>query len=896
VRTVSDRVLTVTPGAVLDAVSRAVVATDPSGVIVGWNRAAEQLYGWAADEVLGRNVVDVLVPEESAGAAGEILEQVRLGAEWSGEFSTRHKDGRLRGVSVVDRAVLDDDGRVVAVVGESEDVSARHRLESELRASRDELRLALAAGRLGTLRWHRDTGRVTLDATAEALLALEPGSFDGTFDAWAAMLHPEDRDRVVTMLARAVETRGGYDLEYRVVWPDGSVHWLEGRGQVTVDENGRVSGRIGCMADITSRRLAEDERVRLLDVERSTRSEAETFAVRLRGLQAVTVSLIRAVDARSVAEAVLTEGVPAIGGRTGSICLVTEDGRNVEIVHEIGYPDDLKSEWASFPLDGDLPASEAIRTGRMVLFSGVEDRDSRYPAFRGVPMRGDVSYAVVPLIDEDGTAFGAMVVGFPEARSFTDGDQRVLAALAAQCATALRRAALYDEAREAAVAEREARLAAERSHERLAFLAEASSVLASSALDLDTTLGRVVELAASRLADWCAIHLVDSRGRVRPVAVAHVDPFDADVAHCLGGLVDPEPPAGIRAAVISGEAQIHQDLTADVLQRMACDAGHLALLRDAALASVAVLPLRAGNRVVGTLSLITRGGHRLEDADVQLAEQLAVRAGIAIDNARLFAERSRVARSLQASLLPPSLPSIPGLELGARYAPAGEGVEVGGDFYDAFALEGGRWLLVVGDVRGKGVDAAAVTGLARHTIRSIALFEPRPSAILAHLNRVLLSAEADRTAALHSHQDPAWELTEPRFCTVAVVLVEPGAGGADVVVCSGGHPLPLVGRADGGVEAVGRAGTLLGASTDIELHDVAARLGPGDALVCFTDGIVERHEGRTFFDERGVAAVLTAAAGSDAATLAARIEQEARESFRDSPHDDMAVLVLRVPA
>ncbi len=255
-----------------------------------------------------------------------------------------------------------------------------------------------------------------------------------------------------------------------------------------------------------------------------------------------------------------------------------------------------------------------------------------------------------------------------------------------------------------------------------------------------------------------------------------------------------------------------------------------------------------------------------------------------------------VARSLQASLLPPSLPTLPGLERGARYAPAGEGVEVGGDFYDAFALDGGRWLLVVGDVRGKGVDAAAVTGLARHTIRSIALFEPRPSAILAHLNRVLLSAEADRSAALHSHQDPPWELTEPRFCTVAVVVVEPGPDGADVVVCSGGHPLPLLGRADGGVEAVGRPGTLLGASTDIELHDVAAHIGRGDALVCFTDGIVERHSGRDFFDERSVAAVLTSAAGSDAATLAARIEHEARESFADGPHDDMAVLVLRVPA
>jgi len=421
-------------------------------------------------------------------------------------------------------------------------------------------------------------------------------------------------------------------------------------------------------------------------------------------------------------------------------------------------------------------------------------------------------------------------------------------------------------------------------------------VLASSALDLDTTLGRVVELAVHRLADWCAIHLVNSQDRVRPVAVAHVDPFDAELARCLAGLVDEEAPAAIRAVVSGGLAEIYQRVPDEILVRMACDPVHLAVLRDARFGSIAILPLRAGSRVVGALSLITREGNRLVDADVQLAEQLAVRAGTAIDNARLFAERSRVARSLQASLLPPSLPSIPGLDLGARYVPAGEGVEVGGDFYDAFALDGGRWLLAVGDVRGKGVDAAAVTGLARHTIRSIALFEPRPRDILAHLNRVLLSADADRNAALHSQQNAAWELTEPRFCTVAVVLVEPGQDGADVVVCSGGHPLPLVGRAAGGVEALGRPGTLLGATADVELHEVGTHLGCGDVLVCFTDGIVERHQGREFFDDRGIAAVLTAAAGADAATLAARIEQEARDSFTESPHDDMAVVVLRVPA
>jgi len=884
---VSDRLVLVTPAAVLDALSRAVITTDPAGTILYWNRGAELLYGWGPEEVLGRNVIDVLVPDAHASYAGVVLDRVGLGEAWSGEFWTRHKDGRTLRVAVSDCAVVDETGQVVAVVGESEDVSAERRLQHELQATRDEQRLALAAGRLGILRWDRDTGHVSIDPTAERLLGLEPGRFDGSFESWAASVHPDDRARVGATLDRAVETRGAYDLEYRVVWPDGSVHWLRGRGQVTLDETGRVTGRIGCMADITARRLAEEERSRLQAVERAARSDAEVAATRLRGLEAVTMSLLRAVDAGSVARAVLNEGVPAVGGRTGSICLMAEDGATVEIVHELGYRDDVKEHWHSFPLDAALPASDAIRTGQLVLLNGRADRDARYPSFRGVPLVGDQAYAVVPLVDEDGVPFGAMVVGFPEERAFNDGERRVLSALAAQAATALRRAALYEETRQAVAAEREARVGAEQAQERLAFLARASSDFASSVLDLGSTLTRVVELAVPRLADGCAIHLVDERGNAAVAAATHVDP--SEIAP-LRVPADAHATSGVGAVIRSGRSEIHQNLPDDA------PAG----AHPPSCGATAILPLLSQGRPVGALTLVTGAGRCMSDADLQLAVQLTVQAAVAIENARLFADRTRVARALQASLLPPILPAIPGLQLGARYAPAGEGVEVGGDFYDAFALEGGRWLLVVGDVRGKGVDAAAVTGLARHTIRSIALYESRPSAILAQLNRVLLAAESDRVAALAGGVDPPWELTEPRFCTVAVAIVEPGPAGAGVVVCSGGHPLPLVARADGRVETAGLAGSLLGAVPDVELHDVTLRLGPGDSLVCFTDGIVERHQGRLFLDDTGLADVLagmtdTAGSGPDAATMAARVEQEVRNLFSDEPHDDMAVLVLRVP-
>jgi PAS domain S-box-containing protein len=357
----TEGLLSVSPASVLDAISRAVVATDTAGSIVYWNTGAERLYGWRAEEALGRDVVELLVPQSLVDQANEFLEKVGVGEDWSGEFLIRHKDGHTREIAIVHRAVIDEQGHVVAVVGEAEDVSAERRLASELRTTRDEQRLALQAGRLGILRWDRATTGVSLDETAEALLGLQPGSFEGTSQAWTSMLHADDRDRVLATLERALDAKGSYDLEYRVIWPNGSIHWLQGRGQVTLDDAGNVTGRIGCMTDITARRLADEERAHLLAVERATRAEAETVAMRLRGLQDVTMSLIRAVDARSVAQAVLTEGVPALDGGTGSILLVAEDGETVEIVHEVGYRDEVKSRWRSFPLAASLPASDAIR-------------------------------------------------------------------------------------------------------------------------------------------------------------------------------------------------------------------------------------------------------------------------------------------------------------------------------------------------------------------------------------------------------------------------------------------------------------------------------------------------------------------------------------------------------
>jgi serine phosphatase RsbU (regulator of sigma subunit) len=250
---------------------------------------------------------------------------------------------------------------------------------------------------------------------------------------------------------------------------------------------------------------------------------------------------------------------------------------------------------------------------------------------------------------------------------------------------------------------------------------------------------------------------------------------------------------------------------------------------------------------------------------------------MAVDNARLFAERAYIARTLQQSLLPAELPDIPGIEAAARFRPTGEGNEVGGDFYDLFESGGRGWTVVMGDVCGKGPDAAAITALARYTLRAAAMRERLPSRSLALLNEAMLRQRSDR-----------------RFCTVAYAYLEPMSEGARIGFASGGHPLPLLLRADGTVQPVGEPGSLLGVLPDPSFEDRSLSLAPGDVLVFYTDGVIEGRGANGPLDEQGLVHLLAACAGEGADAIAARVEDAAVSAQDGSPRDDIAVLVLRV--
>jgi serine phosphatase RsbU (regulator of sigma subunit) len=294
------------------------------------------------------------------------------------------------------------------------------------------------------------------------------------------------------------------------------------------------------------------------------------------------------------------------------------------------------------------------------------------------------------------------------------------------------------------------------------------------------------------------------------------------------------------------------------------------------------VPLSARGRTLGALTV----GRYLDRAhtgeDIAVLSDVARRACLALDNAYALAERQRIAADLQRALLPAELPVAAGIEFGAEYVPTGSGVEVGGDFYDVITLRRNRWLMSIGDVCGKGTQAAAVTGLVRNVIRALAGENRSLSRTLAAVHRTLLAAETDR------------------YATVAAAVVtraeENGLPVLDVTLCLAGHDRPIVLRADGTTTSVGECGSAVGLLPEFDVEESRVRLAPGDALVCFTDGVTERRIGSEQFGTGRLRHLLRGLVGHSAPTLAARIRAEVVAFSMDSPRDDIAILVLRNPA
>jgi serine phosphatase RsbU (regulator of sigma subunit) len=359
---------------------------------------------------------------------------------------------------------------------------------------------------------------------------------------------------------------------------------------------------------------------------------------------------------------------------------------------------------------------------------------------------------------------------------------------------------------------------------RLEILIAATAKLDRS-LDPAETLRTIAQMAVPDLAEECVIDLLDERGAIANTVTASA-----------------------------------AELAARGLER-----------RRASLA----LPMVARGRTQGVISFWHRAGEAHYDRGLRaVLEDLTGRAAMALDNSRLYAERAQVARTLRRSLMPAVLPVIPGLELASYFRPMHAGEEVGGDFYDVFGDRDGCWL-VVGDVCGKGAEAAALTGFLRHTTAAYAREESSPAQVLALVNRAMLDQDFDG-----------------RFATAIIAHLRFEGGSVELRLALAGHPAALLTRADGQASELGAGGTLLGIFPDPSIEEVATTLAPGDALMLYTDGLAEAHAPRRIvtveemLDQLARAPRRRAQEGIDA--LLGLIDLERRVA------DDIAILAVRV--
>jgi serine phosphatase RsbU (regulator of sigma subunit) len=360
--------------------------------------------------------------------------------------------------------------------------------------------------------------------------------------------------------------------------------------------------------------------------------------------------------------------------------------------------------------------------------------------------------------------------------------------------------------------------------------------------------------------------------------VAHSDPEKVALVERLQVEYPPDPdaPIGVPAVIRTGRTELLQEIPDELLEEAAPDERLLRILRELELRSALTVPLIARDRTIGAITFVhAESGRLYEERDVRLAEDLAHRAALAIDNARLFEERSKIADTLQASLLPPSLPSIPGLDIAAGYQAGGEGVDVGGDVYDIFQTGDGRWVVMIADVCGKGAVAATLTGVTRHTARAAAMEDDDPRHVLETVNRALRRTETG----------------DLRFCTAAVGVLET-SDRTTLTMGRAGHPSPLLRRAGGVVERVGGRGTLLGVFDDPELDVETTTMDRGDILILYTDGVTD-----AWRDTGGEDRLVELLAGlPDDATAEQVVDQIKQVALRPggSNPDDVAILVLRL--
>jgi GAF domain-containing protein len=605
-------------------------------------------------------------------------------------------------------------------------------------------------------------------------------------------------------------------------------------------------------AGVIAGRLREADRART-----AATSRERAAAARLHRLQSVTGALAGASTAEDVARVAATAAIGGLGADVASLTIRSErrpddDPGELRTLSSVAIEDDGGAEWHRDSADRPVPASEIVATGNPIFIETRRELVTRFPVLRHDG--SDVaSVAGVP-VSLGTEVLGALTVEFHRDHMVPPEERGLLVAIARQAAVALNRILAHSE-------ERRARGAAEAAEDRLRKL-QAVTDAANAASGLDEMLANVLPLVrdAVRADGTSFLELSDDRQEL------HVRAVEGIVEQATEPTVVPFGAGASGRIAATGRALVIDDLAPDDVISTP--------LRDRR--SYVGVPVRVGGRVAGVLHASSARPAAFEQADADFLRSVADSLAGTIDRIRLFEQRDRMASALERALLPMTLPPVPGFQVATLYRPSHFGNEVGGDFYDVFG-DGPVWYFAIGDVCGKGPEAAAVMGMTRIALRSLAREDDhRPLAdVLTLLNDFLLESE----------------LMGERFCTVCLVRLELEGDRTFVTTCLGGHPPPFVLRHDGTLDAIGRAGTLLGLLDDVSLHEARAELRPGDSLVLYTDGLTEVSAERPTEGARLLRSALEEVTDEDAASIVKNVERTVLER-RGELRDDAALVVL----
>lgn len=582
---------------------------------------------------------------------------------------------------------------------------------------------------------------------------------------------------------------------------------------------------------------------------------ARRVAERAARLQSATAALAQATTPEQVAAVVVSEGVNVLGASGGSL-MVPLDNDHLAVPGAVGYAEALVEQLRAERRDAPLPAAQALRTGRAVWLESRAERDARFPALTGLEP-STLSMCALPLtVGEE--VLGVLRFSFDRPRLFDEDERRFTLALAAQTAAALERARLFE-------LERAARA-------RTTFLAEATQLLSSS-LEPADTVNHLTALLVPAFADWATIHLVDDAGVGRLIAFAH---RDRDLTLAVTSRSHEAPlamtePGGVAEVLRTGRVVRYAQVPPELAVRAVATLGTAptpALQPRAGL----IVPLVVRSRIIGALALTRTTDSAYTEEDERTICDVAGRAAVAVLNAQQYARERQTALTLQHSLLPQRVPELPGVEFAWRYLPAGEGALIGGDWYDVLSLDDGTVALVIGDVMGRGVEAAAVMGQLRATARAYAAAHMTPGVVLGQLDAAVARLE------------------QGQITTAAFAVLDPAS--RSLRVASAGHLPPLVVPADGEAEFLEvPPGPPLGAGAP-DYVETQVSLDAGTLLLLYTDGLVED---RARPVDEGMQMLAKAASG--ARTAEQLCDQALIGLGRGDGHDDdTALLAVRLTA